>query len=64
MQRFLKPILITIKPGRSFWLNCFRYSLKSVINTTLDLMVTLGGPGALSLVQNYIPRYCYFDPKD
>ena len=42
----------------------FRFPLSQVIDGTLDLMVTLGGPGALAVVQRYIPRYSYFNPKD
>lgn len=41
-----------------------KYSLPALISETLDVMVQLGGPGTLVLVQRVIPRYCYFNPKD
>lgn len=36
-----------------------KYHLASLITQTLDLIVMLGGPGTLEIVQRQIPRYSY-----
>ena len=40
-----------------------RHNLSDVVDETLETMVKLGGQGALAVVQNFIPRFCYFDPQ-
>ena len=40
-----------------------KHQLSSLISSTLDLIVSLCGPGTLSAVQRIIPRYCYYDPQ-
>lgn len=37
--------------------------MRELVDSTCELLVQLGGPGALRAVQHVIPRYCYFDPK-
>ncbi|KAG1675463.1 hypothetical protein FOA52_001762 [Chlamydomonas sp. UWO 241] len=41
---------------------CGKVHLPMLIDDTLELMVLLGGPGALAVVQKVIPRYTYFSP--
>lgn len=47
-----------------FLTHSHRHQLTELIDSTLDLLVEVGGPQALKAVKHAIPTYSYHNPKD
>jgi len=59
------PLFLFLGTHRSsFFISLHRHNLTELIDSTLDLLVSVGGRQALQAIKAAVPTYSYFDPKD